>query len=733
MTKLAGGSRQKLFRLLWLAVVVAAVIYAIVGHIGVFGNVLLVLLGFGAVVVFHEFGHFLVAKLVGIKVEAFSIGFPPTLLGIQRAEQGLRFRILPGFVDEGTGDDDGSLVSFTLGRAGPAWDTEYRVGLIPIGGYVKMLGQDDTGAEGQIDDPRSFSNKPVIARAPVIAAGVLFNILSAVAIFVVVFLLGIRWPAPIVGGVEPNSPAARAGLRPGDEVVEIAGRRADLDFSNIVVAAALSGRGEQVPLKVRHSDGSVEELSLVAESRPGEPMKRFGIAMPMSLTVARLSAADANELYARTALRSGDRIVSINGEPVAGYWQFSQIIKKLHEPAVTVGVERRGEDGLAEFMQSRLELDWSPVLGSSQPDEPTLCHVYSMVPRLRITAVVAGAGGSADRGRSGGILQRLRRIFGSGEGEQGTAEPVDLKVGDIIVGVGSVAWPTYHELREQTRAHENKPLQVRVLRESDGGGRRVHRVTVVPKRMAGTERVIIGISVALDASEPVVAKTIDPPGKLQRLPIPSGARIVAVDGVAVKNFYEVIEQIRKYPGQRISLDWRVDEQNAGSVALEVGDPAEGLVLESMLAVPIPFEPLKRLYKADGPVEAVVMGCRKTVMYVEQAYMTILGLLGGLVSPRHLIGPVGIMAASYRIVAERQWVEYIFLIGLINAVIAVFNFLPLPPLDGGLIVLLIAEKIKGAALSRRVQGIVVRLGWVLVLGLFIYVTVNDIIRNFLAGP
>ena len=140
---------------------------------------------------------------------------------------------------------------------------------------------------------------------------------------------------------------------------------------------------------------------------------------------------------------------------------------------------------------------------------------------------------------------------------------------------------------------------------------------------------------------------------------------------------------------------------------------------------IPFEDLKRRYKADGPVNALIMGYRKTIMFIAQTYVTLKRLVGGLVSPKNLMGPVGIITFSYRIVSEQPLVYYIYFLGLISAVIAVFNFLPLPPLDGGLVVLLLVERIKGSALSEKAQAIVAYTGWALILTLILFVTYNDI--------
>ncbi|MCD6393610.1 MAG: site-2 protease family protein, partial [Planctomycetes bacterium] len=160
--KKGGQLRTVAGKLVFAAVAVAAVV-VIFNHLTAFWYVLLVALGFGAVIMIHEFGHFIVAKVSGIKVEAFSIGFPPTLLGIQKTADGIRFRILPKFFkgdvpEGGDVESEGGLVC-TLGKGGgKASDTEYRIGIIPFGGFVKMLGQEDTGTAEKSDDPRSFLN-----------------------------------------------------------------------------------------------------------------------------------------------------------------------------------------------------------------------------------------------------------------------------------------------------------------------------------------------------------------------------------------------------------------------------------------------------------------------------------------------------------------------------------------------------------------------------------------------
>jgi regulator of sigma E protease len=699
---------NKNFRLILFAAVVAAVLYFIISNAGAFGNVLLVLLGFGAVILVHEFGHFIVAKLSDIKVEAFSIFMPPTLFGIQKMENGIRLRVLPDVFPKEDDESGEGALSFTINRKCRASETEYRIGLIPFGGFVKLLGQEDVGPVKSTDDPRSFANKPTSTRAAVLASGVICNVISAVIIFMIVFLVGIQLTPPVVGGVEPGSPAARAGIEAGDEILSVGGKSKDIDFSNIGIAAALSGKDEKIPLKVKHRDGSVEEYKLVAEEMqtPTGEMRLFGIDVPRSLKIGQLTEEGAKELYSKTGFLAGDKIEAVGGRQVESFWELREVIENTYGPEVDLTVERKAKSGQTELVELQVPLNLMHASGAGADSDYELYHIYSMVPRLRITAV------------SDEMMSKV-----------GASED-SLLEGDIIIAIGDIENPTYREMRTLTRESEDEELQLKVLRTQSNGTDKIVTVTVKPTKPAGSDRVLIGIGVALDAEHPIVAKTIEPGREgVKKLDIPRGAAITAVDGAPVSDFYEITREIKKYAGERITIDWRLDERVAGNVGLNVDAGLEGITVKSSFAEIIPFDDLKKTYKASGPIDAIVMGYRRTVMFVAQTYVTLRRLIGGLVSPKNLMGPVGIITWSYRIVADQPLVYYVYFLGLISAVIAVFNFLPLPPLDGGLVVLLLVEKVKGSALSERVQGIIAYVGWALIGTLILYVTVNDILRNF----
>jgi len=736
----------KSFKVFMLLAILAGVIYLIVRNIDAFGNVLLVLLGFGTVILVHEFGHFISAKLCGIKVEMFSIGFPPILIGFKRVAEGFRVRILPGFfakkeTEDTEGDqdkqdqsgaeaekaDDG-LLTFTAGGKGKVWDTEYCVGMIPVGGFVKMLGQEDAGSAKSSDDPRSFANKSVAARMVVVAAGVTCNVILAVIIFVAVFLIGIKQPPAVVGGIEPNSPAEHAGLQTADEIIEIDGKSKNIDMTDIMLAAALSKDGEKVKMKVDRG-GEVIEFELASRKQPGQSLKTFGIRLPESLEIDKF--ADPNqvkELKAKTGLVPGDVIKSINGQQVEHYWDFEPILRNTYTPTVKLSIERIGKDKKTELFEVEPALAWS--LGDNLPenDETSLCHIHSMVPRLKVTGVSKVVRKGPERNLPRRIFDRILGLTGRGPKPETILS--GLKVGDIILAVGDVQNPTYNEMRQITEQHEDSELLVKVLRPDAAGTEKVLTVPVKPVRRADTNDVAIGIALALDADHAVVAKTIAALDGATRLDIPRGAVITAVDGEPVSSFYGVVREIQKYPGEHITIDYRLNNaESAGAVALAVATDERAFTVKPGLAEFVPFKQRRDLYKAKNPVDAIMMGGRKTVSLIAQTYLTIRRLIVGAVSPKSLMGPVGILAASYHTVADKMWIEYLFLIGLINAAIAVFNFLPLPPLDGGLAAFLVVEKIKGSAVSERVQGFIVRLGLALVLVLFVYITLNDVIRSF----
>lgn len=151
-------------------------------------SIISVIVLLGVLIFAHELGHFLVAKYAGVGVLKFSLGFGPRLIGKKIGE------------------------------------TEYLISLIPLGGYVKLLGESQGEELSEEDEKRSFLKQPVTKRIAIVAAGPIFNFLLAIVIFTIVYMTGVPTLTTYIGGVQEGSPAFEAGIREGDVIVAIDGK-----------------------------------------------------------------------------------------------------------------------------------------------------------------------------------------------------------------------------------------------------------------------------------------------------------------------------------------------------------------------------------------------------------------------------------------------------------------------------------------------------------------------------
>jgi regulator of sigma E protease len=178
----------------------------------------------------------------------------------------------------------------------------------------------------------------------------------------------------------------------------------------------------------------------------------------------------------------------------------------------------------------------------------------------------------------------------------------------------------------------------------------------------------------------------------------------------------------------VTLQYRLDEQAEGGVTLPATLTGRPVSVGSVLAEPVPFKPMDRLFQAKDPVNAIGMGYRRTWTFVAQTYITLKRLIGGLISPKTLMGPVALLRS-----ATRSWPAALYELHLLpRADQRDHRGHQLPA--GAAVrrrpdLLMLIEKVKGSALSERTQGILAYAGWALVLLLLIYVTYNDIYRSF----
>ena len=325
-----------------------------------------VALGLGFVIFVHELGHFLAAKTFGVRCDKFYVGFDvPISIGPIK---------LPS----------------TLGKF--QWgETEYGIGIIPLGGYVKMLGQDDDprkaeeeaertrlgdGADAPLD-PRSYPAKPVWQRMIIISAGVVMNLIFAVIMAGVAYRYGVPYTPTVVGNVMGGGPAWEAGVMPGDKLLKVGNMReenSNFRFDDFAVAVALHGKdghGAAIPVTIER-DGTKVELNPLPTNRydPENGMYAIGVMPPTVATYGVRQPMKGSFLETANAdLQLGDHIVAVDGvslpvdprfnEPL-GY-AFTDLLQAKWNKPVKLSVERPGEKKEDPVTKLEVEIPAVPV------------------------------------------------------------------------------------------------------------------------------------------------------------------------------------------------------------------------------------------------------------------------------------------------------------------------------------------------------------------------------------
>lgn len=258
----------------------------------------------GILVTVHELGHFLVAKALGIGVERFSIGFPPKMFG------------------------------FTRG------DTEYCISWIPLGGYVKLRGEAPDEEVVDPDDPALFSSRPPHQRAAVILAGPVMNLVLAFIVMPLVFMVGMVVPSylddpPVVGWVDPESKADKAGIVPGDLILAVNGEET-ANWEQFFEKAA-EARDNNLEIQLRNPAGA-QSVSLEMGETEGEPL---GVQPPLDAVIGELTKGYPAD---KAGVLEGDRILSLGNVPVNHWNEMARIIHASAGKALTVKVLRGEEE-----------------------------------------------------------------------------------------------------------------------------------------------------------------------------------------------------------------------------------------------------------------------------------------------------------------------------------------------------------------------------------------------------
>jgi regulator of sigma E protease len=273
-------------------------------------------------VVIHEFGHFIVAKMLGIGVEVFSVGFGPRLFG------------------------------FKYG------DTDYRISAVPLGGYVRFRGENLEMLQGKSDAPADeFNSHPKWKRFLVALAGPAFNIATALLIPTVSILIGYKDSAdraqqPVIGRVSSASAAEEAGLRPGDRILAYDGHEnptwEDLRFEIFLRPE------EAIPMKIERN-GQILDLTLKPHARQvgKEKFGESGIESYVPLNNLRVIGVVPGKPAEAAGLKAGDKITAVNGEPISSLHQFKDTLQNSNGQTLALKVDRNG---------TNLDLQAAPVM-----------------------------------------------------------------------------------------------------------------------------------------------------------------------------------------------------------------------------------------------------------------------------------------------------------------------------------------------------------------------------------
>jgi len=282
---------------------------------GIVQTLLATIVTLGLLVTIHEWGHFWVARRCGVRVLRFSVGF-------------------------------GKPLWLRRGRDG----TEYAVAMIPLGGYVRMLDE----REGEVPEAlrhQAFNNKPVLQRMAIVAAGPVVNLLFAVFAYWFLFVWGVTSVVPVVGAVTPNSLAERAGLPVGVELLEVDGHDVQSwDEINLRLASRVGESGSLQLLAGEPGRGLAQDYRVqldrwTVDLEKESPISALGIQPYRPEVPAVIGSLTEGGVAQAAGLKEGDRIVSIDGQPVGDWVELVEMIRR--SPQRTLAFElQRGTDSL---------------------------------------------------------------------------------------------------------------------------------------------------------------------------------------------------------------------------------------------------------------------------------------------------------------------------------------------------------------------------------------------------
>jgi regulator of sigma E protease len=689
------------------------------------GNIAKVVIGLGLVIFLHELGHFAVAKWCDVHVQTFSIGFGPALPGC----------------------------SFQKG------ETTYMIALFPLGGYVKMVGEGDN-PEDDVEDPRSFKNKTVGQRMAIISAGVIMNVILGGLCFIFVYMTkGMERAPGIIGRVDAGSPAWISGIQSGMVIKRIASTD-DPMFDDVAPAVMLTRADQAVHIVLAQPGGKPLDIDIMPRRDPTDPKPVIGVLMPEDLRLVtdrrKLSGEDRPVLTTSAAAHSeppfefNDVIVGSNGadqkldavsalppDPrnpggLGDYFEFRRREVRMAGKPMMVRVRRRANDRDTE-VDIKVPPAWHWTFGARMR--------MGKVSAIRENSPAAEAGLE-----KGDIIKSARVVDGQGttllEVAEDDLDPVKLPVALKQAAAGHDGVKIVLKvLRPNPGNHEEKDTTPLTLRWDDSW----HFDREVPLNMSSPLPIAeLGAAYQI---EPTI-KSVAAGSPAEQAGLKPGDAIIRVRGRSNSS-----REPEPTWGFWTSLTTKGDEPEPWWAAvdfhLQLSDSKE-LQLEvrrgnALLSEPVTVTAIEdttwpeaergillmsdvRWETADSPSKAVMLGMRDTYRVIVQIYLNLRGLATRRLSTKNLMGPLSIATTAYTI-AGQDFYRLIFFLGMISINLAVVNFLPIPLLDGGHMVFLIYEALRGKPASEQVRVATAYVGLFLLLSLMGFAIYLDVMRKW----
>ncbi len=596
--------------------------------IGISSNVILVIIGVGLLIFVHELGHFLVAKKIGVRVYAFSLGFGPAIIRKKIGE------------------------------------TDYKVSLIPLGGYVKLAGEQRE--ESNTGEDWEFMSKKPWQRAAVLVAGVTFNTILAFVAFIIAFKVGVPFISSEIGQTLPGGPAWEAGIRPGDKIARIGNVR-DPDFEDIFIAVALDNSPEGINMEIER-DNQTFDVNVVPKYDAAVGVQRIGIAPASTLEVHKIFTTENTDTPAELSdLHVNDTITKINGNTITTYSDFREIVKANpgKELAITV-------------LRDNLEID------------------------IKVTPAVVSRWMI-------GISCATTMI--DGVKKDSLAYSLGLDKGDEIVRVNTQDVRGFKQLEESMKNAPDGIVTFQVARDNE--------TKYIKLTKTGEDT----INEFLEGIAPHRGLTVDSTTEgfpAEKIGIQPGDTITALDGEDIAEWGQLLTLVTGSQGKQFEITW---ERNYENITKTIKPKKNDKNAVGLLGIKFKEKKVVRKY---GLAKSCAVGAHKTIVNIKRIYLTIQGFISKKLSTKALGGPVLIAQASYAS-AQSGIGKLMYFMAIISINLAVINILPVPVLDGGHLMFLGVEKIKGSPMSEKTLVIANYIGLAMVLSLMIYATKNDIMR------